>query len=156
MNNVEYKINDPTTLDDAISISREIFSPSAKEIEEYHNKQDWNNKIEKGGLLVVVYIENEPAAFVLSHIKEANSLHIWVGGVLKKFRGLGLWSGLYEKIEKYAKDKSFEKLTLNTYRDKFPIMYNFATKHGFTCYKTEMKDGLEKSFFEMSLGGKKF
>ncbi len=156
MNNIEYKINDLAALDDAILISKEIFHPSTKEIEEYHDKQDWDNKIEKGGLLVVAYAENEPAAFVASYIKEAGILHIWVGGVLEKFRGLGLWSGMYEKIEEYAKGKKFQKITLNTYKDKFPIMYRFATKHGFICYKTEMKDGLEKSFFERSFGENKF
>lgn len=151
MNSIEYKINDLATLDEAITISKEIFHPSAKEVEEYHNKEDWNTKIRKDGLLIVAYVKNEPVAFVLSYIKEVSSLHIWVGGILEKFRGSGLWTGMYEKIEKYARDKNFQKLTLNTYKDKFPIMYQFATKHEFTCYKTEMKDGLEKSFFEKRL-----
>lgn len=156
MSNIEYKINDVATLDEAVAISKEIFHPLTKEVEEYHNKEDWSAKIGKDGLLIVAYIENEPAAFVLNYTKEANSLHIWVGGVLEKFRGLGLWTGMYEKIEMYAKDKNFQKLTLNTYKDKFPIMYQFATKHEFTCHKTEMKDDLEKSFFEKSLVENKF
>lgn len=72
-------------------------------------------------------------------------------GVLEKYRGLGLWNEMYKKIEEYAENKNFHKLTLNTYKDKFSVMYKFATTHGFNCYKTEVKDNLGKSFFEKKL-----
>ena len=144
---IQYKINDLSTLDEAITISLEIFNPSAKEIKEYHDKKDWEQKIKKG-LLIMVYVEKNPAGFVLCYIKEIKSLHIQIGGILEKYRGLGLWNGIYEKIEKYAKDKNFERLTLNTYKDKFPVMYKFANTHDFLCYKTEIHDNFEKSYFE--------
>ena len=152
MSNIEYKINDLSDLDSLIEISKDIFSPSAKEIDEYHNKQDWVNKIENGGLLISVYVENELSGFTVCYVKESGSLHIWVGGVLEKYRGLGFWSGMYKKIEEYAKDNDLKRLTLNTYKDKFPVMYKFATTHGFKCYKTEIKDNFEKSYFEKNLG----
>ncbi len=151
MNNIEYKINDLSVLDEAITISLEVFHPSSKEIDEYHNKEDWKRKIKRNGLFIVVYVENKPAGFVLCYVKEKNTMHIWVGGVLEKYRGMGLWSGMYKKIEKYTIDKDFQRLTLNTYKDKFPVMFEFANMHGFLCYKTEIKDDYEKSYFEKNL-----
>jgi hypothetical protein len=58
---------------------------------------------------------------------------------------------MYEQIERFAEGKHFKKLTLNTYQEKFPVMYAFAMKHGFDRYKTEVQDGIEKSYFEKEL-----
>ena len=152
MSNIEYKINDLSDLDTAIKMSKDIFHPSATEIEQYHNKLDWTKKInDDDGLLVMAYVDNEPAGFVMCYSKEPKTLHIWVGGVLEKYRGLGIWTGIYEKIESYATAKNHQRLTLNTYKDKFPVMYTFASTHGFHCYKTEIKDNREKSYFERKL-----
>jgi GNAT superfamily N-acetyltransferase len=54
---------------------------------------------------------------------------------------------MYEEIIKYAKQKGFKKLTLNTYKNKFPSMYTFCLKNGFEEYRTEK----EKSFFIKSV-----
>lgn len=148
MNSIEYKINDLSDPDSVIEISKNIFSPSWTEADKYHKKEDWIEKINSGGLLVVTYIDNKLVGFAMCYVKNKDTLHIWLGGVLEKYRGLGLWTGAYNKIEEYAKIKKYRRLTLNTYKDKYSTMYAFATKHGFSCYKTEITDKLEKSFFE--------
>lgn len=148
MNNITYKINDLSDVPAAIEISKEIFHPSAEEIREYHDGDDWIHKINVGGLLVVAYVEEKPAALAMCYLKDQNTLHITIGGVLERYRGLGLWSAIFKKVEAYTKEHNHLRLTLNTYREKFPVMYAFAFTHGFTCYKTEMRHGFEKSYFE--------
>ena len=152
MSDMEYKINDLSESDSVIEISKSIFSPSWPEAEKYHKKEDWIGMINQGGLLVAVYVEGKLAGFAMCYVTDKDTLHIWLGGVLDKYRGLGLWGGMYNKIEEYAKIRKYKRLTLNTYKSKYPIMYAFATKHGFSCYKTETTDNLEKSFLERWLG----
>ena len=149
--NVEYKSNELSDLDYVIEISKKVFTPTAKEILKSHTKEDWLKRMGNDGLLLTLYVENNLAGFAFCYIKEEGTMHIWQVGVLEQYRGHKLWSEMYKKIETYAGAKGFSRITLNTKRSKFPVMYKFAEEHGFNCYKTEMKDGIEKSFFEKNI-----
>jgi len=148
---IEYKINDFLDLDNVLEFSKKIFKPTPQEVEESHKKEDWLKRLENKGILITAYVGNNLAGFALGYEKERGSLHIWQVGVMEEYRGRGIWRDLYREIEEYARNNDFQKITLNTYKDKFPVMYKFAQTRGFVCYKTELKNGLEKSFFEKKL-----
>ncbi|MDO8503343.1 MAG: GNAT family N-acetyltransferase [bacterium] len=133
-------------LDQALEISNQIFDPSPKELQKYHDKNDWLNKINNGGLLVTAWNDNKIVGFSICHPKEQN-FHIWNVGVLKDYRKLGIWKLIHEELQKFAKEKGYQHLTLNTYKSRFPGMYGFALDNGYVEYKTEG----EKSFFTKTI-----
>jgi len=129
-------------LDKTLEISIQIFEPSPEELQKYHNKNDWLNKINHGGLLVTAWDYKKMVGFSICYSKE-QKFHIWNAGVLKEYRKLGIWRMMSDEIEKFAKEKDFKHLTLNTYKTKFPDMYAFVLDNGYEEYKTEG----EKLFF---------
>jgi ribosomal protein S18 acetylase RimI-like enzyme len=139
-NNLNFKTNDISTLDDVLKLSHKIFLPSKEDIKKYHNKQDWLYKINNNGLLISVYDDNNCIAFAICYKKDNKKLHIWNVGVLTKYRGQGVWRDMYNIIIEYAKSNGYKEITLNTYKEKFPNMYSFVKKEGFTLLKEETKD----------------
>lgn len=135
-------INQLDELDEVLKISNEVFNPSLEELEKYHNKADWKQKISGGGLLISALADNRIVGFSICYPKDGN-FHIWNVGVLNEYRKQGVWKLMHEEITKYAKRKGYNKLTLNTYKKKFPRMYAFALSNGYKEYRTEW----EKSFF---------
>lgn len=147
-NKFDYRLNDIPTLDDVLLVSREVFTPSKEEILKYHDKEDWLSKIQNEGLLISVYEDNKCIAFAICYKVDNKELHIWNVGVLEEYRGEGIWRESYKKIINYALDKGFKKITLNTYKDKFPNMYAFVNKKGFRLLREETTlGGYSKSFF---------
>jgi len=140
--NILLHTNQLEELDKALEVSIQIFEPSFEEHQKYHDKNDWLNKLNDGGLLVTAWDDKKVVGFSISYPKE-QKFHVWNVGVLKEYRKLGIWKNMYNEIEKFAKGRKFEQLTLNTYKDKFPGMYNFVLDSGFTELKTEG----DKSFF---------
>ena len=139
-------INQTEELDKALVVSKQVFKPSMEELQKNHDRNDWLDKINNGGLLVTAWNDKNMVGFSICYPKEW-AFHIWNVGVLKEYRKLGIWKMMYEEIEKFSKKKKFDQLTLNTYKAKFPGMYNFVSDKGFTKYKTEG----EKSFFTKEL-----
>lgn len=140
--NLKISLNRIEELDTALDVSKQVFKPSPEEMQKYHNRKDWLEKISNGGLLITTKDTNTIVGFAICYPKKGN-FHIWNVGVLKNYRGLGVWRQMYENILNFAKEKGFKNLTLNTYKNKFPDMYSFCLNHGFVVYKTEE----EKSFF---------
>ncbi len=128
--------NKQEDVDSALDVSKKVFEPSKEELLKYHDKTDWLNKINSGGLLVTAWDDKNIVGFSICYPKE-KILHIWNVGVIKDYRKHGIWKMMYEEIEKFANKKKFDQLTLNTYKDKFPSMYNFVLNNGYTVYKTE-------------------
>lgn len=135
-------INRLEELDGALRVSNQVFKPSPQEIQKYHDRNDWLNKLNNGGLLITSWVDNKIVGFSICYPRE-EKFHIWNVGVLKEYRKLGIWKEMYGEIEKFAKEKGFNHLTLNTYKAKFLEMYNFVLSNGYVEHKTEG----EKSFF---------
>ncbi|HLE49451.1 MAG TPA: GNAT family N-acetyltransferase [Patescibacteria group bacterium] len=129
-------------LDNALYLSKQVFKPTSEEIKKYHNRDDWLNKINNVGLLLTVWNNKKMVGFSICYPKEEN-FHIWNAGVLENYRGFGVWKEMYEAILKFAIDKKYNHLTLNTYKNKFANMYSFCLKRGFKEYR--VKEG--KSYF---------
>lgn len=129
--NISIETNIVNDLDEVLNVSTVVFNPSHEEIKKYHNKEDWLNKIRDGGLLITAKYNNVIIGFAICYPRD-HRLHIWNVGVLKEHRRSGVWTRMYAGIIKYAKQKHFNEISLNTYKDKFPKMYEFCINHGFT------------------------
>lgn len=140
--NIKLEINNLEELDNVLRVSREVFKPTPEKEEKYHNKEDWLNKIKNNGLLITAKDKGSVVGFSICYPKD-NKLHIWNVGVVENYRRFGVWKQMYKAILNSAKQNGFKKLTLNTYKNKFPNMYAYCLKNGFEEYKTEKG----KSFF---------
>jgi ribosomal protein S18 acetylase RimI-like enzyme len=141
---VEIKLNTNNfeDIDEALLVSKKVFKPTPEDVETYHNKQDWLKKLENNGLLIVARVHESIIGYAVCYSRDYK-FHIWNVGVLEEFRKSGIWNQMYETIIKFAKQKGFNQLTINTYKDRFPNMYIFCLKHGFEEFNSEKG----KSFF---------
>jgi ribosomal protein S18 acetylase RimI-like enzyme len=151
MKNIVLKINELKDLDEILVVANKVFKPNLQEKEKYHNKTNWLEKL-KNGFLISVVVDNIIVGFAISY-KKKGCLHIWNVGVLKDYRKMGIWKRMYEEIIEYAKKHNFQKISLNTYKEKFPKMYNFCKNEGFVENKTERDSlsGYTKSMFSKKL-----
>ena len=147
MNEITIVTNKIDDLVEVLEVSITIFQPNEERKKLYHSESDWMEKI-KNGLLVTAYDGTKVIGFAVSYIK-SDDLHIWNVGVLPEYRKRGVWEKMYEITIQVATEKKFTTVSLNTYKDKFPGMYNFCLTHGFAEYKTEFDEmsGSTKSMF---------
>lgn len=136
MDEIIVRINKKEDLGSVLKLAEDVFKPNREEKEKYHKKSDWLEKL-NNGLLVTAFVNEKIVGFAICYKKE-NDLHIWNVGVLPEFRKMGIWRRMYKEIIKYAKNENYEVLSLNTYKDKFPGMYNFCKIEGFSEYATEL------------------
>ncbi len=143
---INLHVNQLNELDDVLKIASEVFNPDVEKKQKYHNKEDWKQKVENGGLLISASINNKIIGFAICYLKP-DSFHIWNVGVLDDYRKLGVWKLIHNEIICYATKNNHKRVTVNTYKDQFLNMYNFLVKNGYREYK--MEDS--KSFFEKDL-----
>ncbi len=152
MENTNIEINNLALIDNVLEAAKTVFNPSEEELEKCHRKEMWVNKVESGGLLVTVSVNDRVIGFAICE-KKGGNLRIWSVGVLLKYRKLDLWKKMHHEIELFAKSGHFKKLSLNTYKDKFPNMYSFVSKYGYKKVKTEFDEmqNTTKSYFEKTI-----
>ncbi len=147
----ELKINDQNEIGPALGLANLVFDPSPEEIAKYHQPQIWKDMINNGGVLITAHANTSIIGFAICQKKDDTTLHIWNVGVHPLYRGKGVWRKMIQCIEKIAVERNYHRITLNTYRDRFPYMYAFAEKNGFIEYHSEMHNGVIKSFFEKKI-----
>lgn len=143
---IDIHINKIDELEKVLNVASEVFKPNEEEKQRYHNKEDWKQKIKNGGLLISASINDKIVGFTICYLKP-DSFHIWNVGVLEDYRKLGVWKLMHNEIISYATKNNYKKITINTYKDQFPNMYNFLTTNRYKEYKVEDS----KSFFEKDL-----
>lgn len=151
MNNVVLRINNIEDLDEVIEVGYEVFKPSLVEKEKYWKKSDWLIRMDNG-LLISAVFDDRIIGFAFCYKRE-NDFHIWNVGVLNKYRKMGVWRKMYEEIIKFAKDNNYSEISLNTYKENFPEMYDFCKKEEFLENKTEFDTllGRTKSMFSKKI-----
>ncbi len=153
---VEVEIGGVENLDSALAVSKEVFRPTEEEEKNFHNKEDWREKIESGGLLVIAKVDGEIGGYIVAYRTSDGVMHMWGAGVLPKFDDLGIFSNMFEELAVKCKQDGIKKITLHTIEEKFPAMYKFVIERGFVEYEKEWVDDgpdaqIEKSKFELSL-----
>lgn len=82
-------------------------------------------------------------------------MHLWMAGVDENFRDKGILTALMQTGLEEIKKRKYEEITVNTFPEKFPIMFSFLQKHGFIEYKDEQKEWngkeIKKVFFRKKL-----
>lgn len=130
----------PEDYEQAITLLNEVFKDYVEEQEKYTAQIAFERtKDKKDAQIIVIYEDNQPAAFTLIYERIPNYLHIWQQGVLKEHRKKGLASQMYEYIEKYAKDNNYKGTTLNT-SNKYKDSLRLAIKNGYEIYELEHND----------------
>jgi ribosomal protein S18 acetylase RimI-like enzyme len=151
MGEIILRVNKKEDLDVVLQLAEEVFKPNKEEKQKYHKKSDWQEKLDNG-LLVSAFVGEKIVGFAICYKKE-NDLHVWNVGVLEEYRKNGIWRMMFEEVMKFAKNKQFKTLSLNTYKEKFPGMYNFCKSESFVEYATEFDSlsGCTKSKFSKKL-----
>lgn len=147
MQHYDLRLNIESDLSDALILAKEVFEPSEKELAEYHQEAHWREKMRHGGLLVTAWKNGTMIGFVICDHREERTLHVWNAGVHHPHRGRGVWSTMYAAIENFASRAGYDRITLNTSRERFPNMYAFVKNHGFKEYRTETQNEKEKSYW---------
>ena len=106
--NTKLEFNNLLQIDEVLNTADIVFKPTPEQSEKYHNKKDWLQIVQDGGLLLSVLINNNVVAFAICE-KRNDALHIWNVGVLPEYRKIGLWKQMHEKIVEYAKNQKFNK-----------------------------------------------
>lgn len=148
---MDISLNNSDDLPEALKLAEDIFQPNEAEKIKYHNPIDWKHRMDNG-LLVLARKDGIPVGFAISYEKDG-ALHIWNVGVLEEYRRSGIWRAIYEAIMRFAKENNYKKITINTFKEKFPGMYNFLINNEFIEYKTEVDQlsGNTKSLFEKNI-----
>ena len=82
-------------------------------------------------LALVAEIDNKPVGFKIGYDRFNNgSFYSWMGGVLPKFRRMGVAYSLANSQEKWAAENEFRSISLKT-RKKHDEMIAFSLNHGF-------------------------
>lgn len=90
-------------------------------------------------LSLVAEIDNQPAGFKIGYDRFCDgSFYSWIGGVIPKYRRIGVAEALANHQENWAKQNGFASITLKT-RKKHEAMIVFSMNRGFSAFKEEMK-----------------
>lgn len=92
-------------------------------------------------LILVAYVNNEPAGFKVGYQKE-DYFYSWMGGILPKFRRLKIAKQLATTQEKWAKKQGYRHLIFKT-RNQHKAMLIFALKNNFNIIGFKEKASIE-------------
>jgi predicted GNAT superfamily acetyltransferase len=132
-------------IQEAHELSVEIFGAGATD--EKHSIEKWKEHLKEGGLLLGAYDAGRLVGFKFGYQREPGSFHSWLGGVCEEYRRRGIARNLMERQEEWVRAHGYHFLTVNTYKDKFPAMYELLMSAGYQV--TEQEGG--KSFFRKKL-----
>lgn len=154
---IEIKRLSEKDIPQVVQLSASIFTPIVKQLGNDEKPELWQEQLRQNGLLLGAFVEDHLAgyAFFFEKDKDSNSAHCWMTGVLEEYRGQGILSRLMDEGQRQLKAKRYTQVTVNTFEEKFPHMYAYLQKHGFTLYKEEQKEwqgkSVTKSFFRKKL-----
>ena len=108
-----------------------------------YNLEEINKKVRKKSCLnLIAYIENSPAGFKLGYERDGY-FYSWLGGVLPKYRRMGVAKKLADEQEEWAKENGYDSITFKT-RNRHKAMLSFSLNNGFNIFKVEEKEIIEE------------
>jgi ribosomal protein S18 acetylase RimI-like enzyme len=154
---IDIKILSEKDLPEVMQLCAKIFTPVLKGIDKNEKKSIWWDTYEQNGLLIGAYHEKDLVGFIFFYEKDpkTKNIHCWMDGVDEQFRNQGIFTTLIETGLRELKKRGYEYMTINTFPEKFPVMFSFLQKHDFVEYKEEQKEWhgeiTKKVFFRKKL-----
>ena len=114
-------------LEDAILVSQQI-----PEFENTYSKNEYRNRLKNiRHLVLTAYLNNKPVGFKIGYeTPTKRNFYSWMGGILPKYRQLGIAEKLSEYQEQWAIKIGYLRIIVKT-RRKNKAMIKFLQKHGF-------------------------
>jgi len=111
----------------AVNLSKEI-----PEFKNPHPLLEYLNRLNnQPHLILIAYLNKIPVGFKVAYERiDDGSLYSWMGGVLPKFRRVGIAQLLAEAQEKWAKENQYQSIRFKT-RNSHRKMLLFALGNGF-------------------------
>ncbi len=126
------------SIDDVIAVGRQIpefTQPQPKgKIESRLSGKDF--------LILQAKSNNELAGYKIGYAISNTEFYSWIGGVIPKFRGLGLATELRQKQEAWALEKGYATLRVKS-MNRFPAMLHLLIKSGYQICGYEDKGSVE-------------
>lgn len=140
-----------------IHLSLSAFNPPDGVDNPYHSEAKWKANYAKDGFIVTAYDDTLPIgfAFFYTNDQDPQAAHCWLAGVKEEYRRQGIFKQIMDYSIPVLEKKGYVKITINTFKDKYPAMYEYLTNNGFSLIGEEPSTwGDEitiKSFFEKIL-----
>lgn len=113
------------TIDTVVALSQQI-----PEFKNPHGAAEYAKRLAGiPHLILVLFIDNQPVGFKVGYERDG-SFYSWMGGVLPKYRRLGVAQALADQQVKWAQQQGYTHLTFKT-RNSHKSMLIFALKNGF-------------------------
>jgi predicted GNAT superfamily acetyltransferase len=116
-------------LPEAHRLSVEVFGQDAND--EKHSIEKWKKHLKENGTLIGAFDGDELVGFVFGYQRIPEELHSWLAGVRETHRRQGVMRSLNARQEALARAHGFKAVTVNTYQDLFPGMYQFLLQDGY-------------------------
>ena len=125
------------TVDEIIFIASQI-----PEFSNPYDKQEYDDRLKnKISLSLVCEIDNQLVGFKLGYQLSKQEFYSWFGGVLPKFRGMGVAKALADAQEIWVKNEGFTRIRLKT-RNYLKPMLIFALSSGFYIHQIEKRPNI--------------
>ena len=114
-------------LDDAILVSQQI-----SEFENAYPKSEYEDRLnDVKHLILTAYLNDKPIGFKIGYETPTKKyFYSWMGGVLSKYRQLGIAEKLSDYQEQWAMKTGYQRILVIT-RCKHKAMMQFLQKHRF-------------------------
>lgn len=103
----------------------------------------------KDSLLLVAYIDNQPAGYSISYEAGEKTMYLWMSGVIPKFRQSGVYDALFNYKKQIAIERGYKKLSIKTENSNRRMLKIIIDK-GFNVVGVTNVHG-EKILFEMNI-----
>ena len=111
------------------------------EFDSPYNIEEINNRINNvPHINLVAYVDKIPAGFKLGYEREG-FFYSWLGGVLPKYRRMGIAKKLADEQEKWALKNNYSSIVFKT-RNRHKAMLVFSIKNGFDIFKIDKKENI--------------
>ena len=121
-------------LEDIVNFNYDIFERMYQD--EPYSLEHYKEKLkDKDKVIFLAKMDDKIIGDSIS-FKRGNSFYIWILGVDKKYRGKGIGNLLLEKNEKFAKENSYESVSVKVYNVS-DSMQSILNKRGYKMIKIE-------------------
>lgn len=105
-------------------------SQAIPEFQNPHGAAEYHRRLDRvPHLILVAKMDNELIGFKVGYERDGY-FYSWMGGVIPKFRKMGIAKALADKQEEWARQNGYDSITFKT-RNQHKGMLLFALKNGF-------------------------